>query len=195
MTIVRLAQSPKMRRIKCKVCKEHYQKLRMGQVVCSQQCARQLAEQMRTKLAQEHYKARKEAIKTRSDWIKETQAVFNAYRREFCKVHGYLCISCGRELDYSGNKVDAGHYRSVGSAPHLRFTELNVWAQCKQCNRYGGGRAVDYRIGLIKRVGVEDVEVLEADQEPRKWTIPELKVIHAVYKWKLKELKGSGNHG
>jgi hypothetical protein len=135
-------------------------------------------------------KARKEKIKTRSDHMREAQQAFNAYRREVCRIAGYACPCCDIPLDWTGNNVDAGHYRSVGSAPHARFTENNVWAQRKQCNRYGAGRAVDYRIGLIKRIGLEAVEVLEADQAPRKWTIDELRQVKTEYKGKLKALQG-----
>jgi hypothetical protein len=88
-----------------------------------------------------------------------------------------------------GGAYDCGHYRSVGSAPHLRFMEANAHAQRKACNRWGAGRAVDYRIGLIQRIGIEAVESLEADNRIHKWTREELIEIRDTYKRKLKELK------
>jgi hypothetical protein len=88
-----------------------------------------------------------------------------------------------------GGGYDCGHYRSVGSAPHLRFDERNAHAQRKQCNRWGSGRAVDYRIGLIKRIGLEKVEALESDQTVKKYTIDDLKSIISAYKAKFKALK------
>ena len=48
---------------------------------------------------------------------------------------------------------------------------------------------MDYRVGLIKRIGLEAVESLEADQTPKKYTIAELRAIKAHYVAKLKELK------
>lgn len=48
---------------------------------------------------------------------------------------------------------------------------------------------MDYRRGLIARIGLEAVESLEADQEPRKHTIDELRALKALYKQKLKALK------
>jgi hypothetical protein len=66
--------------------------------------------------------------------------------------------------------VDAGHYRSVGSAPHLRFDEKNCHAQKKYCNNYLAGNHVAYRAGLIQRIGLREVELLEADQCIRKYT-------------------------
>jgi hypothetical protein len=88
-----------------------------------------------------------------------------------------------------GGRFDAGHYRSTGSASHLRFDEANCHAQRKQCNRYGAGRAVDYRIGLIARIGWERVEELEASNSPRKWTREELIALKDLYVRKLKDLQ------
>jgi hypothetical protein len=181
-----LAAKPKTR--ECEVCRHIFPAQRMGQKVCSPRCAKKHAEAIR-KAERKDLKARKEAIKTRSDWMSEAQAAFNAYRREWCRVNGYTtCPDCGEPLDWNSNKVDAGHYRSVGSAPHMRFVENNVWAQRKQCNRYGAGRAVDYRIGLIARIGLEAVEALEADNTPRKYTIDELKAIKTEYTAKRRAL-------
>lgn len=138
-------------------------------------------------------KRRKEKLKTRSDWMKEAQAAFNAWVRARDKHKGYACISSGRALDWTGNGVDAGHYRSVGSAPHLRFDEQNCHAQSKKDNRYGAGCAVDYRIGLIKRIGLAAVERLEADNDPRKHTIEELRFIRDLYRERVKILKEETN--
>ncbi|MFP5499771.1 MAG: recombination protein NinG, partial [Gammaproteobacteria bacterium] len=99
------------------------------------------------------------------------------------------CISSGKPLDWSGNAVDAGHYRSVGSAPHLRFDERNCHAQSKQDNRFLSGNAVDYRIGLIARIGQEAVDALEADQSVRKYTVEQIKGIKAYYRAKTRKLK------
>lgn len=138
----------------------------------------------------EHRQA-KEKVKTRSQHMQECQIAFNAYIRMRDMLAGHCCISSGRPLDWSGNATDAGHYRSVGSAPHLRFDERNCHAQNKQDNRFLSGNAVDYRIGLIARIGLEAVEELEADQSTRKYTIDDLKVIKAHYRAKVREMKKS----
>ena len=85
--------------------------------------------------------------------------------------------------------MDAGHYRSTGSADHLRFDEDNCHAQRSDCNRYGAGRAVDYRIGLIGRIGLERVEALEARNDTTKWTREGLREIRDTYRAKAKELE------
>ena len=134
---------------------------------------------------------RKEAIKTIPVLIKEAQHAFNAFIR--ARDQEQPCICCGRPLGDGdvGGAFDAGHYRSTGSASHLRFHEHNVHAQRKQCNRYGAGRAVDYRIGLVSRIGIEAVEALESDNTPHKWKREELIQIRDTYRAKFKALKSN----
>jgi len=134
-------------------------------------------------------RARKEAIKTIPVLIKEAQVAFNAYVR--ARDADKPCICCGLPLGAGevGGAYDCGHYRSTGSAPHLRFDERNAHAQRKVCNRWGAGRAVDYRIGLVARIGLAAVEALESDNAPRKWTREELIAIRDEYRKKLKAMR------
>ena len=134
-------------------------------------------------------RARKEAIKTIPVLIKEAQVAFNAYIR--ARDADKPCICCGQPLGTGevGGAYDCGHYRSTGSAAHLRFDERNAHAQRKVCNRWGAGRAVDYRIGLVARIGLAAVEALESDNAPKKWTREELIVIRDEYRKKLKAMR------
>lgn len=165
----------------------------MGQKACSIECAIVLGQKTQEKAKRKEIRSRKEKLKTRADWMREAQTAFNAYIRE--RDRNKPCICCGLPLtqDAIGGGYDAGHYRSVGSAPHMRFDERNVHAQRKQCNRYGAGRAVDYRIGLIARIGLEAVEALEADQTTRKYSIEELKQIRDTYRARLRAMRQSAN--
>lgn len=172
----------------CEVCLKPFMVQRMGQKVCGQRCATRLVKSIKAKGAKE-LRERKAALKTIPDLIKEAQREFNAYIRLRDQLAGYGCISSGRPLDWSGNGVDAGHYRSVGSASHLRFDERNCHAQSKHDNQWKSGNAVDYRLGLIQRIGIEAVEALEADNTPRKWTREELIAIRDKYRARTKELK------
>ena len=47
---------------------------------------------------------------------------------------------------------------------------------------------------MIRRIGLAQVEKLEADQTVKKWGIADLLELKAQYKQKLKDLKG-GTHG
>lgn len=71
----------------------------------------------------------------------------------------------------------------------MRFDERNCHAQSKHDNQYLAGNAVDYRIGLVARIGVDAVEALEADNTPHKWTREELIAIRDEYRAKLRALK------
>lgn len=188
-----LCSSPRPRR--CKVCREQYVPHRPLQRVCCGACALTLAKSDRAKAEKRQQvkdraetRKRKEAIKPRRELLAEAQRAFNAYIRARDRSAGHSCISSGRPLDWSGNSVDAGHFRSVGSAPHLRFHEINCHAQSKQDNRYGSGCAVEYRKGLIARIGLEAVEALEADQTQRKYTADDLREIKRLYTAKLRDL-------
>ena len=190
------AKQPKPKTCKNPECRASFVPQRLGQAVCSPKCALATVEVQKAKekksLAQagrRDIKVRKEALKTRGDHIREAQQAFNEFIRTRDQAAGHLCISSGKPLDWSGNAVDAGHYRSVGSAPHLRFDERNCHAQSKQDNRFLSGNAVDYRIGLIARIGQEAVDALESDQSVRKYTVEEIKAIKARYRAKTRELK------
>ena len=178
----------------CKHCGACFVPARPMQNVCGRICAMRLVNAAK-KEKSERDKARKEKIKTIPDLKKEAQVAFNSYVR--LRDKSSPCISCGRPLAQAavGGGFDAGHYRSTGSADHLRFNEDNCHGQCKNCNRYGAGRAVDYRIGLIHRIGLERVDALEADNTTTKWTVERLRAIKAIYKTKLKELQAGDDHG
>ncbi|HBC2537760.1 TPA: recombination protein NinG [Enterobacter cloacae] len=129
-------------------------------------------------------KQRREALKTRAEWEREAQAAFNRYIRmrdmhQECISHPGKLISNSNYI--TGSAVDASHYRSRGAASHLRFNVFNVHAACTRCNRQLSGNAVEYRIRLIERIGLERVERLEADNEPRKFDIDYLKRVKSIF--------------
>jgi len=189
-------KQPKAKTCKNPDCGASFAPQRLGQKVCSPKCGLAIKDVNEAKarkaladVGRSDIKVRKEALKSRGDHMREAQQAFNEYIRTRDQAAGHLCISSGKPLDWSGNAVDAGHYRSVGSAPHLRFDERNCHAQSKQDNRFLSGNAVDYRIGLIARIGQEAVDALEADQSTRKYTVEEIKAIKAKYRALTKELK------
>jgi hypothetical protein len=191
-----IAKQPKPKKCKNPACGISFPPQRLGQAVCSPKCGLAIKDvnqaKARKSLAQverREIKVRKEKLKSRGEHMREAQQAFNEYVRTRDQAAGHPCISSGKPLDWSGNAVDAGHYRSVGSAPHLRFDERNCHAQSKQDNRFLSGNAVDYRIGLIARIGQEAVDALEADQSVRKYTVEQIKGIKAYYRAKTRELK------
>lgn len=180
---------------KCKVCGDYYVKFQSTQQVCSVKCAmvmgKRKSEEARKKQAKADrllQRQKLQALKSRSDWLKDLQKVFNQFIR--LRDKDLPCISCGR---YHQGQWHAGHYKTVGSSPELRFCEENVHKQCSPCNNHLSGNIVNYRLGLIAKIGLERVEWLERqDHPPLKLTVDEIKALIKVYKAKVKELQNGG---
>lgn len=173
----------------CSQCPRLFSPMNSMQSVCGPSCAlKKVRAQKKAEIATT--RERKAALKRIPDLIKEAQVVFNRWIR--ARDHDQPCISCGApppDLSQLHAGRDAGHYRSTGSASHLRFHEDNCHAQCVRCNQFGAGRAVDYRIALVVRIGLRRVEALESMNAAHKWTREELIQIRDHYRQKLKELK------
>lgn len=154
------------------------------QKVCSNACA---IEQAKKKVWKEERKKMIDKGRNRTDWLNLLQAVFNTYIRKRDKNLG--CISCGVEKLSPGDKWDAGHFFPT-TFSFLRFNEYNVHKQCSNnCNRYKRGNLHEYRINLIKKIGQERVDWLEANRHKElKLTLLEIKELINVYKKKIKEL-------
>ena len=178
---------------KCRYCETLFYPIRTTAIVCSWECANLLAKEKSEKKEKKEWKERKAKMKsdlmTLSDWLKIAQSHFNEYIRLRDKES--FCISCGKELR-KGN-TDAGHYMSSGGHYNVRFNEDNVHGQCSRpCNKDKSGDLINYRKGLIERIGLERLEHLESiANETRKFTIPEVKEIIETYKQKVKILKNS----
>lgn len=177
---------------KCKECGAYYTKFQSTQQVCSVKCAmamgKRKAEQKRRqadKAERRERKARLEKLKSRSDYLKELQTVFNQFIR--LRDKNEPCISCGR---FHQGQWHAGHYRSVGACPELRFNEDNVHKQCSVCNNHKSGNVIEYRIHLVRKIGVQRVEFLERNNHPPlKLSIEEIQEMKRTYKAKIKELE------
>lgn len=177
----------------CKVCKSDFIPKKMGQKVCSPDCAISLVVSERGKAvkAAQVKERRADAVKrdqqkSKAKWAKEAQTAFNAFIR--ARDSDQPCISCGR---HHQGQYHAGHYLSVGARPELRFNEFNVHKQCAPCNTHLSGNAVLFRLALVGKIGIKLVEWLEGPHEPRRDMIDTLKRIKATYSAKTKQLKES----
>ncbi|MFL8988661.1 recombination protein NinG [Pseudomonas sp. QLc11A] len=173
---------------------------RLGQAVCSPKCGlaikdvnQERARKSLVQIERREIKVRKEKLKSRAEHLREAQAAVNEYVR--LRDAHLPCISCDSlPSDHdlmTGSRWDAGHYRSVGACPELRFEPLNIHRQCVKCNRNLSGNAVEYRIRLVKRIGADKVDWLEGPHSARKYTVDEIKTIKADYRALTKELKGA----
>ena len=178
----------------CKACKLKFTPIVALQMVCSPVCAYFYTMELRKKKeclealqSRRETKLKLDKLKTKSDWLKEAQVAMNRYVR--ARDYGKRCISCQALLTTNGSTggaYDCGHWRSTGSAPHLRFYILQMAGQCKKCNRYLSGNAVEMERGLIDRLGKEKVEDIKADQRPRKYQIEQLERIKKIFNRRAK---------
>lgn len=172
---------------KCKICKATFSPtVSTLQTTCTKvSCILANAKAVNAKLNRLKIQEMREKLKTRQDYLKELQTVFNAYIRERDRM--YTCISCMKPLR---GKYDAGHYFSVGSYPNLRFHEANVHGQCVECNQHKHGNLIEYGERLIDRIGLKAYEQLHAEKNARlSLSIDQIQELIKTYKAKLKQLK------
>lgn len=175
---------------RCKACRCEFTPSRPMQQACSPDCALKLVVAKREKneraaktLERKADAAKREKLKSRSDYAREAQTAFNLWVR--LRDKDRPCISCGR---HHNGQYHAGHFLSVGARPELRYEPSNVWKQCSPCNTHLSGNAVLFRAALVREIGVEKVEWLEGPHEPRKYTADDLKEIKRIYSAKAREL-------
>ncbi|HFX2685897.1 TPA: recombination protein NinG [Pseudomonas aeruginosa] len=186
---------PKPRKCQNAECGAKFAPMRLGQKVCSPDCALAIKDKHATPARKaiadrdrREIKARKEKLKSRAEHLKECQAIFNQYIR--LRDADKPCVSCGRPATWDG-QWHASHYRSVGSTPALRFNPLNVHRACSICNSHLSGNIMGYRPELVRRIGEEAVLALEGPHEPLKLTIEDIKALKAKFRARVRELKAA----
>lgn len=197
----------KLPRRKCanKECRQWFHPVRDTQTVCGYECASavgkeqtrkargaaQRAEVKRQRQEAKEERARqaerRQAVKPISHFIKQAQQAQQAFN-EFIRYRDqYLpCISCGRHHD---GQYHAGHYRTTGANPELRFNEDNCHRQCAPCNNHLSGNLTAYRPALIAKIGQVRFDALMGPHELPKWKRDDYIRIRDEYRAKLKELK------
>lgn len=187
-----MKKPPKPKRCKAPSCTETFTPARMGQHTCANaKCALEYirAEKQR-KLVREKREGLKR-LRSRSDWTKIAQREFNRFIK--ARDDGLPCVSCG--LTEHGTAyvcIDgwvASHYRSVGACPELRFEETNVHRACVRCNSHLSGNIVEYRVGLLARIGPDKLAWLEGPHEPKRYTVEQLAGIAATYRAKKRNIE------
>jgi len=189
---------------KCKVCRKKFEAWNSLQVVCSPGCALKLAKKQtleREKADRKRLREKRNILKPISQLKSEAQSAFNRFIR--LRDFDAGCISCGRSREevesgpsLQGGYWDAGHYKSRGARPMLRFVESNVHKQCKKCNGGSGKFSAKeatvtgrYRDNLVEKIGLEQVEWLEGPHEEKKYKPDELREIKRKYNAKANKLQ------
>jgi hypothetical protein len=172
--------------MRCKNCKEKFEPVRFNQKYClNEECVRVWVESEKTKQWKKTKAKMKNDLLTIQDYIKLAQQTFNKYINVRDKK--LPCISCGKPIT---GRVNASHYFNANNHWNVRFNEFNVHSSCITCNQYLSGNLIEYRKGLINKIGEEQLTLLELEaNKTRKFTIEELKEIINTYKQKINKMK------
>ncbi|MCW6523062.1 recombination protein NinG [Yersinia ruckeri] len=195
-----MAKLPKSRN--CKVCKTRFKPAAIYEWWCceehKEELITKLATEARQKRMQQQERQRKEttqqerrslkvrklAVQPLSYFAKQAQTEFNAFIRE--RDADLPCISCGRFHD---GQYHAGHYRTVGANPELRFNEDNCHRQCAPCNNHLSGNIENYTPALREKIGEQAYQLLMGAHEPQRYRREDFERIRDEYKVKRKALK------
>jgi len=164
---------------RCKNCGELFEIVRFNQKYCFEpKC---VAVWVQTE-KQKQWKQRKTKLKNEllgvQDWVKIAQGTFNKWVN--LRDEGLPCISCQKPIN---GRVNASHYFNANNHWNVRFDPDNVHSSCVPCNQHLSGNLHEYRIQLIKKIGLKRFEELEEKARiTRKFTVDELKQITDVYK-------------
>jgi hypothetical protein len=177
----------KLKDKKCKHCRNLFTPVRPLQNACGITCAIELE---KIKKDKEWKKRKREGLlklKTMGEYEYDARVEFQKWTRERDKH--LPCISCNVETT---TQWDGGHYFKAELYSGLIFHEDNCHKQCSRCNNELHGNEANYRMGLVKKIGLERVQWLEDNKDrlrQYKYTKEELISIKNKYKQKLKELK------
>lgn len=188
---------------KCAICKKQAKWPAGMKAICSPECGAKLALSL---LEKEKKKQDKEFRKETARMKREFREDDNKWwkKKATTELHAWIrnvrdkddpCISCGRydheinDAFICGGKWDAGHYLSKGGFEELRFEPLNIHKQCKSCNAGSSKYARkdktvrdEYRVRLINKIGIKQVEWLEGPHDPKRLRAADYKLIHEKYK-------------
>ena len=168
--------------MRCKNCKDTFEPKQFNRKFCTKDDCNDLyfefLKDQALKKWNKEKKIKKDDLQTVQSLLKSTQKIFNYWIRQ--RDAGQPCISCRNP---NPKKINAGHYIASGSCQFLTFNEDNVSLQCEYCNTYLHGNLVEYRIHLIKKLGLSKVEYLEDNRHiTKKFTRSELLAIAEKYK-------------
>jgi hypothetical protein len=142
----------------CSACGKPFMPARPLQSVCSARCAHKKVKLTKAK-EREEFKARKAALKKRSEWEDECRKIVQKIARIRDRNDG--CISCHLPATWDG-QWHGSHFRSHGACSVLQFHLWNIHKSCSQCNLHKSGNIAEYRPRLIEKIGQDRVDWLES---------------------------------
>ena len=147
---------------KCKICFTEFIVERFNQKTCDYKCAIVLAKEKHAVKVKKEWKLEKAVLRHKLKTLGEYEAEAKKSFQKWVRLRDShkACISCGST---TSDLFDGGHYFKAELFSGLIFDPRNCHKQCRKCNRFLGGNELQYRLGLVKRFGIDFVEQLEAD--------------------------------
>ncbi len=182
---------------KCASCRDLFAPSNSLQKVCSMACVLDFVQgQTKKDVSKREKEFKKETAQKKRDFLagdlrfqkSKAQKAFNEFIR--LRDANLPCVSCDKPKDWHG-QWHAGHYKTVGARPDLRFNEDNCHKQCSVCNNHLSGNLAMYAITLEQRIGKKRMSALDNVAKPEKFTAEYYAIIHKIYTEKVKELKNA----
>jgi len=121
--------------------------------------------------------------------MEDLDRAFSRYIRiKYSMSNGYCrCISCGHIHHWKD--IQNGHYMSRRYLS-TRWSEDNCRPQCVACNIFNQGNAQAYRVALVKEIGEQRVNLIEARarQETCKYSAFEIEALTDHYKKEVERI-------
>jgi len=171
----------KSKQRKCKYCGEKYTPKYLSTEPCVKyECRIKHLEANTAKINKANKAKARDDIKSYAQRLGEAKKVFQKWIR--MRDKDKPCISCG---SVSSTVWDGGHYKKAEIYSGVIFHENNVHLQCGKCNRFLGGNELNYRDGLIAKIGeqaVIELEKLADTTRMKRYTNEEFEQIKLKYK-------------
>jgi len=177
---------------KCKQCKSLFTPMKPLQCVCGFECAKAWGNKQTTKALNQDTRRQKIALKTRQEWLKETQQVVNKYVR--LRDESLGCVSCDKPATWKG-QWHASHYRTTKAASSIRFNLWNIHKSCSVCNNWLSGNLGEYEPRIRLKIGNEKVDWLRSQNETANYSIEYLKRLKGIFKKKCAKLEKRKTNG
>lgn len=135
---------------------------------------------------------RKKKTKTRSQLVKELDAIFSRYirMRDADKNGICSCITCGDKKPRK--EMQACHFISRWVYRYRR-SEMNVRAWCYKCNVLLKWNYIPYTLFMIKKYWEDKVREMQKDKELVKVTTPDITYWIITYSLQVEELMKEKN--
>lgn len=130
---------------------------------------------------------RKQKTKSRSQLVKELDAIFSRYIRLNNIDYNWLCkcVTCGAKVHWKN--IQNWHFITRGNYKYRR-REDNCFPQCMPCNIYKSWNYISYTLFMIWKYWEDFVRNMQEDKELVKISTPEIREMIEKYKYEVELL-------